>query len=232
MPAAVPALELVHRVVGDADPHSIAIESEIPQTRGLGSSAALLVAACAAVLPELGRDQIFARAARAEGHPDNVAAATHGGLVAVSPTGRVGRLVVHPSLHVVVAIPDEELATSRARAVVATEVPRDVAVRTSARLAMLIEGLRSGEPDQLASALGDEMHEAPRRALTETPARLIESALEAGALYAAWSGAGPSVIAFAGEDSLDAVGEAMGEVLGDGGDVRELGIDRQGVRIE
>ena len=50
--------------------------------------------------------------------------------------------------------------------------------------------------------------------------------------YAAWSGAGPSVIAFAGEDSLDAVGEAMGEVLGDGGDVRELGIDRQGVRIE
>jgi homoserine kinase len=232
VPAGAATVDMVRRVASGVEPHAVRIESDIPQARGLGSSAALLVAACVALRPALEPDGVFAAAAAAEGHPDNVAAALHGGLVAVSPSGRTGRLAVHPSLRVIVALPDEELATIDARAVIDATVPRDVAVRTAGRLAMLIEGLRTADSGQLTGALGDEIHELPRRKLTETPGRLIAAGLGAGARYACWSGAGPSVVCFGTEDELDAITEALQAELGGNGEVREVAIDLQGVRIE
>ncbi len=171
-------------------------------------------------------------AAAAEGHSDNVAAAVFGGLVAVTPAGLVERLGVHPSLHVLVAVPDESLLTREARTAVSAEVPRDLAVRTASRLTMLVEGLRTGEARHLQAALGDELHEAPRSVLTPTPERLIAAALGAGALYAAWSGSGPSVISFSTEDELEPVLESLNSEIGPGGVVIEPEIDREGVRFE
>jgi len=223
---------MVRRVAGGAGPHAIAIDSQIPQAGGLGSSAALLVAAAAAIVGDLDRDEVFAAAAAAEGHPDNVAAAVYGGLVVATPDGRVERLGTHESLHVLVAIPDERLSTSEARTLVPVEVPREVAVRTASRLAMLIEGLRTGEVRHLRAALGDEIHEAPRSVLTPTPGRLVANALDAGAVYAAWSGSGPSVIAFAVEDQLNSVFDSLEAVVGSTGSVIHPEIDREGVRLE
>ena len=174
---------------------------------------------------------MFPIAAAVEGHPDNVAAAVFGGLVAVGADGNVNRLSVHPSLHVVLAVPEEESPTSAARSMLELEVTREVAVRTAARIAMLVEGLRTGDADVLGSALGDEIHEAPRTAITATPGRLIDVAMAAGGSYAAWSGAGPSVIAFATEEHVDAVISALDDAL-NGGEVLELEIDRVGVRLE
>jgi len=231
-PASAATVEMVRSVAGDAGPHSVAIDSDVPVGRGLGSSAAVLVAAAAAISGEADRDDLFEAAAAAEGHPDNVAAAVFGGLVAVGADGSVNRLAVHPSLQVVVAVPGEVLSTAEARAVLPSEVSRQVAVRSAARLAMLIEGLRTADSVSLSAALGDEMHEAPRRSITETPARLIAAALDAGAAYAAWSGAGPSVIGFVVGDSIDPVTAALEDVLGGEGSVLELTIDREGARIE
>ncbi len=208
------------------------IDSDIPIGRGLGSSAAVLVATAAAITGEAERDDLFEAATEVEGHADNVAAAVFGGLVAVGADGSVHRLAVHPSLQLVVAVPDEVLSTAEAREVLPSEVSRQVAVRSAARLAMLIEGLRTADPVSLSAALGDEMHEAPRRSITETPARLIAAALGAGAVYAAWSGAGPSVIGFVLGDSIDPVAAALKASLGGRGSVLELVIDREGVRIE
>lgn len=222
---------MLQALAGDLGPFVIDIESDIPSTRGLGSSAALLVAAAVAVSGDPDPDRALRAAAVVEGHPDNVAAAAHGGLVLVGPEGSIHRCSVHPSFHVVLAVPDQHLATAEARAVLPDVVERDVAVRTAARLALLVEGLRSGETDALRAALGDEMHEAPRRRLTDLPGTLVESAMGAGAAYAAWSGAGPSVIAFVTEASLDPVTEAFRYVLGDGGEVVEAEIDREGVRV-
>jgi len=224
--------DMVRRVVGGAGPHALAIDSQIPQAGGLGSSAALLVATAAAVAGDLDRDEVFAAAAAAEGHPDNVAAAAYGGLVAATPDGRVERLGTNESLQVLVAIPDERLSTSEARALVPVEVPREVAVRTASRLAMLIEGLRTGEARHLRAALGDEIHEAPRSVLTPTPGRLVANALDAGAVYAAWSGSGPSVIAFAVEDQLNSVFDSLEAAVGATGSVIHPEIDREGVRLE
>ncbi len=231
-PASQATVEMVRSVAGDAGPHSVRIESDIPVGRGLGSSAAVLVATAAAISGEADRDDLFEVAAAVEGHPDNVAAAVFGGLVAVGADGSVNRLAVHPSLQVVVAVPDEVLSTAEARAVLPSEVSRQVAVRSAARLAMLIEGLRTADSVSLLAALGDEMHEAPRRSVTETPARLIAAALDAGAAYASWSGAGPSVIGFVVEDSIDPVTAALEDALEGAGSVLELAIDQEGVRIE
>ncbi len=231
-PASAATVKMVRSVAGDAGPHSVRIDSEIPVGRGLGSSAAVLVATAAAISGEADHDDLFEVAAAVEGHPDNVAAAVFGGLVAVGADGSVSRLAVHPSLQVVVAVPDEVLSTAEARAVLPSEVSRQVAVRSAARLAMLIEGLRTADSVPLVAALGDEMHEAPRRSITETPARLIAAALDAGAAYAAWSGAGPSVIGFVVEDSIDPVTAALQDELEAAGSVLELVIDREGARVE
>lgn len=231
-PASDETVRMVRAIAGDVKPLEVDIESDIPPARGLGSSAALLVATHAAITGDPDPDAAFAAAFGVEGHPDNVAAAAHGGLVLVGPEGTVHKAAVHPSLHLVVAIPDDLLSTSEARAVLSDSVDREVAVRTAARLALLVEGLRTGDPDALHAALGDEMHEGPRRSITDLPASLIEAAIGAGAGFASWSGAGPSVIAFVTEQTLDGVVEAMEFVLGDDGDVVEMEIDRDGVRLE
>jgi homoserine kinase len=219
-------------LAGARGPFEIDIESEIPSTRGLGSSAALLVAAAAAMGGAADPDDAFAAALAVEGHPDNVAAAAYGGLVLVGADGSIHRGAVHPSLHVVVAVPDEELSTAAAREVLPDSVDRGVAVRTAARLALLVEGLRTGESAALRAALGDELHQEPRAALTDLPGSLIEAAVASGAAFAAWSGAGPSVVALVDENSLDEVTAAFDFVLDGDGATLELEIDREGVRIE
>ena len=161
-----------------------------------------------------------------------MAAATYGGLVAVAAGEAVHRLGVHPSLQVAIAMPDAELSTAAARQALSADIPRAVAVRTAARVAMLVEGLRTANPVTLAAALGDEMHETARGAMTERPARLIDAAMSGGALYASWSGAGPSVIAFADEAALDQVIGVLEAELGDDGRVVDLEIDRTGVHLE
>ncbi len=231
-PVSEETVAMVRAVSGEAEPHLVRIESEIPIGRGLGSSAALLVAVAAAVGGESDRDRLFEAASVVEGHSDNVAAAVFGGLVAVGADGSVDQLSVHPSLHVVLAVPDEVLPTVEARSVLPDVVPRDVAVRSAARLAMLVEALRTAESDSFAAALGDEMHEEPRKAITQTPAMLIEAALDAGSSFAAWSGAGPSVIAFVLEETLEAVTGSLDQALAGAGSVLDLDIDQEGVRFE
>jgi homoserine kinase len=226
---------IVWGVAGAAPPHRVEVTSDIPIGKGLGSSAALRVAVAAALEASSGEmrlDRVFATAAAAEGHSDNAAAAVHGGLVAVGPGGEVRRLAMHPSLTVVVAVPDAVLPTSAARAALSPEVSRGVAVRTAARIAFLVEGLRTADPDAFREAAGDEIHEEPRRHLSPLSFEVSAAARAAGALHAAWSGAGPSVLAITTEDRREAVQRAMTEALGGGGVVLHPAIDREGVRIE
>jgi homoserine kinase len=234
--AADEALEaLVWGVAGAAPPHRVEVTSDIPIGKGLGSSAALRVAVAAALETSSGEmrlERVFRNAAQAEGHPDNAAAAVYGGLVAVGALGAVRRLAMHASLVVVVAVPDAVLATGEARSVLPAEVSRGVAVRTAARIAFLVEGLRTADPEAFREAAGDEIHENPRRHLSPLSFRLGYAARAAGALHAAWSGAGPSVLAVTTEDRRDAVQVAMEEALAGSGIVLCPGIDRDGVRIE
>lgn len=202
------------RAIGER-PLQIEVDNHVPLSRGVGSSAAAVVAGAAAAMRAVGDeatpDRIFRVAADMEGHADQAAAAVYGGLVLAPAEGMPLRLPFHPSLRPVVAIPETRLPTQEARAVLPASYPRPVMIRSVARTAALTAGLITGDPELLAAAHGDEIHEAPRDAMSPEVAKLIDVAKRAGALHAARSGAGPSVVAIATKETVDQVAGAFRE---------------------
>jgi len=214
-------------------PMHLTVTNEIPRARGLGSSSAVTAAAAAAAMKAMsvegGRNRVFTIVDELEGHADNAAAAVFGGLVVATSNG-VQRLGFHETLVPVVGIPHAELRTADARAALSADIPREVVVRSLARTAFLIEGLRSANPAALASAAGDELHEKPRAAMSPITGELMAAARAGGALHACWSGAGPSALAFATAATVGRVIGAMAGVLGTHGEVLSLDIDTEGLR--
>lgn len=200
------------RAVGDR-PLALEVANDVPLARGLGSSAAAYVAGAAAALRAHGEDafpdRVFRIAAEMEGHADQPAAAVYGGLALIPAEGQPLRLPIHPSLRPIVAVPDTRLPTSRARAVLPDSYGRDVMIRSMGRVAALTAGLTTGDPELLAAAHGDEVHESWRDELSPEVGELIALARRAGALHAARSGAGPSVVAFVTHDEAEKVVKAF-----------------------
>lgn len=197
----------------DAEPAlGIVMTSEIPLARGLGSSAAAtvagLMAAEALAGVELGKGELLRLATDIEGHADNAAAALFGGFVIVAD-GRVVRLESPPSLSCVLFVPDRELATGDMRAALPAEVPHADAAHNAGAVALLVAGFASADLALLSAMNDDRLHE-PYRALVfpELPA-LKNAAVDAGALGAALSGAGSSVLALAEPDTAEAVASAL-----------------------
>lgn len=228
----VPAGQLLDKAVGPAGtPVHITVRSDIPRASGLGSSAAVATAAAAAAMRLAGSEptskELFNLVAELEGHCDNAAAAVHGGLVAVFD-GSVLKLELSDRLIPVVAVPGERLATTKARAALPAMIEHAAAARSVARAIFLIEGLRTADPVRLRAAAGDEMHEKPRAELSAVTTRAITAARDAGALHAAWSGAGPAAVAFATADTVDAVTMAMQAAVGATGWARPMPVSTQG----
>lgn len=214
-------------------PMHLMISNEIPRARGLGSSSAVTASAAAASMKATGtdggRELVFSIVEELEGHADNAAATVYGGLVAAS-SGGIQRLKLHESLHVVVGIPDAHLKTADARAALPLEVPRDVAARSLARLAFLIQGLGDGNAEVLSHAEGDELHEAPRAHLSPVTGELMDAARRAGAVHACWSGAGPTALAFTTSDNKGRIIGAMSQALGPNGEVLAINVDYEGLK--
>jgi homoserine kinase len=210
-------------------PMRLVIDNEVPRSRGLGSSSAVMVAAAAASLRAVGDEPdsnaLYELVAEIEGHGDNAAAAVYGGLVAVAD-GVWRHLELSPSLSFVFGIPNQSLKTAKARLALPEQIGRSGAARNVARVAFLIEGLRTGDPAALVMAAGDEIHEQYRDQLSPITAELMRAARDAGAFHTAWSGAGPTAMAIAVDP--EPVVAAMKETLGDRGiatviDIAETG---------
>jgi homoserine kinase len=190
-----------------------------------------MTATAAAVIRAVGReptsDELYQLVAAIEGHGDNAGSAVYGGLVAVA--GRTLRhLQLSPDLAFVFGVPDDKLKTKEARHALPDDIPRRAAARNVGRVAFLIEGLRTGDPAAFAEAGGDEIHEAYRHPLSPITGEMMDKALEAGALHAAWSGAGPTAIAITKHP--DEVAAALEEVLADRGRVMILDVASDGWR--
>ncbi len=200
------------RAVGVATPLALFVDNAVPIGKGLGSSAAALAAGAASawltVVGEVDHRDVFDLVAEVEDHGDNAAAAVYGGLAAVDASGDPLPLEIHPGLVGVALIPDEALPTAQAREVLSATVDRKSVVRSLGRLVALVEGLRVGDPEMLGRAGGDELHEDPRRVLYPPADDLIDLAHSAGAMHAAWSGAGPSVIAICDRDRAESIVDA------------------------
>lgn len=182
--------------------------NNIAHARGMGSSAAAIVAAYAAadaLLPldsRGGEEAIFQAAAAWEGHPDNVAPAVFGGLSisSTNPDGTFSSVQVplHSSVRAVLAIPSNGLSTEAARGVLPAQVDHAVAAANSASAALLIHAL-SNDPSVLLAGTKDYLHQDYRAASMPESAALI-SALRTNSLAAVVSGAGPTVLTLVSTD--------------------------------
>lgn len=190
--------------------------SDIPVARGLGSSAAAVVAgallANAALDGNLDAAAIIDIAAELEGHPDNVAPSTLGGAV-LSVRGDAHHytsvpLTVHSSLRFVFVVPDFEVRTSVARAALPQSIDFATAVNAAGRAAALVAGLQSGDTEILRPALDDVLHVPFRRALVRGYDTVTAAAIGAGAIGATLSGSGSTIVAVTHKDDATAVSEA------------------------
>ena len=201
----------------------VATTSSIPIGRGLGSSGAAIVAgillARALAEREIADDELLALAVSLEGHPDNVTAALFGGLTigVPLPTKEIVRVnaPLSSELGFAVAWPAEPLPTKRARAVLPDAVPFADAVENPRRLALLLEGLRTGDPRLLALGGEDRLHVRHRVPLIPGAARALERAREAGAHLATLSGAGSGILAIGARSAMEPIARAMADALSD-----------------
>jgi homoserine kinase len=191
--------------------------NEIPLGRGLGSSAAAtiagLLAAEAIVGTDFGNERLIAMAAEIEGHPDNAAAALLGGFVLITGAGAVS-FEPPPGLRAVLFVPERELATDDMRAVLPASVPLADAVSNAGAVGAVVAALTGGDLSLLAAMSTDRLHEPYRAVIYPELPPMKAAAIEAGALGAALSGAGSSILALAHEHRAQAVAIAMDEEAG------------------
>ena len=215
--------------------------NRIPHGRGLGSSAAAVVAGLLAArglliggMDALDDARVLALATLLEGHPDNVAAALHGGLtIAWTPGGAAGpaalRLEPDPGVRPVVVVPAGALSTKTARGLLPATVPHADAAHAAGRSALLVAAL-TGSPEHLLAATEDRLHQDYRAKAMPASARLLGRLREAG-LAAVVSGAGPSLLVLTHEGEQGLVAELV-ERDPAPWTVLALAVDSAGARIE
>ncbi|MGH3319389.1 MAG: homoserine kinase [Streptosporangiaceae bacterium] len=206
--------------------------NRIPHGRGLGSSAAAIIAGILAARA-LVRDQtmddheVLGLAVALEGHPDNVAACLAGGLTVAwhaDDGPRCARVQPAPGLSPVALVPDGELSTKQARGLLPASVSHTDAARTAGRAALLVAAL-TGRPELLLDATDDVLHQPYRaRAMPETATLLAR--LRTAGVPAVISGAGPTILTLAEGDLAD----SLCSEVGTGRHVLRLGVDREGAR--
>ncbi|CAM3084764.1 homoserine kinase [Paenibacillus sediminis] len=185
----------------------ISMYSDIPFTRGLGSSASAIIgglyAANALIGSPLTKERMFDMATSLEGHPDNVGASLFGGIITATWDGIHADYVrIEPpqQLEVLVVIPDFQLPTSKARDVLPQHISLQDAIFNISRSSLLVAALLSGRLDLIASAMRDRLHQPYRASLIPGMEQILEEATEFGALGIALSGAGPTMLALVDRD--------------------------------
>jgi homoserine kinase len=216
----------------------------IPHGRGLGSSAAAIVAgvlAANALLPEderLDGAQVLQWAASIEGHPDNAAPALMGALAISWESGRAFRSVrveVHPDIVPIVAVPDVALSTESARALLPSSVSHRSAAANAGRAALLVHAIGS-DPSLLFPATQDSLHQ-DYRAQAMIPSATLLRGLRGEGYASTISGAGPSVLTLAvGESGAVAVEDAIRRLLAAADTphrwrILRLAVEREGAKV-
>ena len=211
----VRAMRAAFKVMG-GQPRGLAVvcANHVPHGRGLGSSAAAIVAGLAAArwLTVGGEERLpdaamLALATSIEGHPDNVAAAL-GGQLSLAWTGAAGSvrslsLPVLPEVAPVVFVPKTQVATSKARRLLPAEVPHADAALNAGRAALLVAAL-TRDVTLLLDATEDRLHQSYRAPAMPRSATLVGK-LRAAGVPAVISGAGPSVLALTRSSDREAV---------------------------
>lgn len=217
--AVAQAALMVYEMAGKSCPGlHINCVNRVPLGSGMGSSSAAMLAGMLGANALLGNpfseEQILKLAIETEGHPDNVAPAMLGGVVAsIIHKGRVISMRLptkanHGPIHATVVLPDFYFPTSQARAILPQEVTRSDAIYNISRAVLVTEALRTGDMDLLGIAMKDSLHQPYRLEVIPGAIAALNAGKEAGASAVALSGAGPSLIAFSPQED-ERIGAAM-----------------------
>jgi homoserine kinase len=229
-----------------AQPPGLALRcvNRIPHGRGLGSSAAAIVAGLVAARALAGAStdpaDVLPLANALEGHPDNVAPCLFGGLTiawiatgaAGLPEARAVRLDPHPEVRPVAFIAREPVSTKVARGLLPASVSHADAARNAGRAALLIAAL-TAHPDALIDGTEDKLHQDYRAPVMPHTHDLV-TRLRAAGVPAVVSGAGPSVLAFLTENPAEDVLKRLDSIAGETGidwHISPLVVERQGASV-
>ncbi len=225
---------------------ALTVTKGLPLSAGQGGSASSAVAGAAAVNALLGtplhHPAILAAALVAEEqvagrHLDNIAPSLLGGFVLIQSLDPIDvlRLPVPDGIHVVLAHPDQRLRTAEARAVLPAQVSRATALHQMAHVAMMVAALYEGDVRRFGRAIDDRIAEPARAPLLKGFAEAKSAALDAGAVGASISGAGPTSFAICDDASTaERVVVAMREAYAASGvvaNMRVAQIDTEGTRV-
>jgi homoserine kinase len=196
---------------------ALTIRSRIPVARGLGSSAAAIVAGLTLANHWLGHpftaSELFREAIRIEGHPDNVAPALYGGFILSLPRGSSGvepiRLPPPRGVAMTLVIPEIRISTAKARSILPRAIPLARAAENTARALALLHSLATGRVDLLADALQDVYHVPHRARLIAGFDGVVAAGRRAGAIGVTISGSGPTLLALHKRGAGARVGAAM-----------------------
>ena len=203
---------------GERFPFSWTIRGEVPRSRGLGSSVTvrlgLLLGLNALAGDPLSRERLFALCAELEGHPDNAAPATFGGFT-VAGGEEVLRFPVAPSLRFILLVPDFEVSTPAARAVLPATLGHGAAAESSSNACRITAAMASQKYHLLRGSFGDQLHQPFReKELIPFLSRVISAAEDAGAIGGFLSGSGSTICAVFDEASVGGDGEKISEAIG------------------
>ena len=216
----------------------IHIESQIPICRGLGSSAALLVAGAmgANVLRgnKLSTQGLLNITNAMEGHPDNLAPAFYGGLTASMVDNGLPVTVnfpLHKDWEFLALVPDFDLPTPLARSVLPKEVSRADAIYNIAHGALVLKALELGDEKLLRTAMQDKLHQNYRRSLIQDYDAIEALVRTTGAAFCL-SGAGPTLLCITLDEKLDEkLQKKLPGITKANWQLLPLHIDFQGARI-
>lgn len=217
------AVELLYNSIGQTPSElKINIQTQIPVTRGLGSSAAVIVGALIAANHLLGEpadeSAILSIATEIEGHPDNVTPAVVGGLVlsSMEDDGSIlYRKINWPEdWAITVCIPDVELATEISRSVLPENVPMQDAVFNTKRMGMLIQAIHAQDEELMKAALTDKLHQPYRAKLVPWMDEINQSIKHDDDIFGCvLSGAGSTVLVISKQNATDRVRNKISEVM-------------------
>src|SRR5260221_2038033 len=189
------------------------ISGDVPPARGLGSSVTVrlgvLLGLNVLAGSPLNRNQLFQLCSDLEGHPDNVGAALHGGFVVVNKAGnQVHRFDVDSSVTFVLLIPDFEVRTTDARAVLPEAYSRSSVVGNLANSSQIAAAFASRQYEMLENAFADQLHQPYRERFVPFLNAVLKAGREAGAYGGFFCGAG-STLAPRSFSKVKAGGEAI-----------------------
>lgn len=201
-------------------PIRVHIETDVPVSRGLGSSATLwaggVSAANALNGSPLSKEKLVELCNELEGHPDNIAPAVLGGMCASFVEDGVPTTVqvdVADSIGFVALIPSFETETKAMRSVLPKEIPFADAVFNSSRLAVMLHGFERGKLDLIAKALDDRLHQPYRKHLIHEYFRSEAAAKAAGCAAFCISGSGSTCLGVCAADKAETIAETVQKEL-------------------